>query len=119
MVALVSLASACYGALYALFGVVLHRRAMVIAVGYTLVFEFLVSLIPAVINRLTVQYRLRNLLFAWMDWWELLPKEAGDMFLGTEPAWVHLLVLAVGVLGILWLAAQIVQMREYATISDP
>lgn len=118
MVALVGLASVCYGAVYALFGVVLHRRAMVIAVGYTLVFEFLVSLIPAVINKLTVQYRLRNLLFSWMDWRELVLKEAGEIFLGTEPAWVHLLVLAVGAVGVLWIATQVVQMREYATISD-
>ncbi|MCU0961150.1 MAG: ABC transporter permease subunit [Pirellulaceae bacterium] len=118
MMALVTLASLCYGALYALFGVALHRRAMVIAVGYTLVFEFLVSFIPAVINKLTVQYRLRNLLFTWMDWWELVPKEAGDIFLGTEPAWLHLLVLGAGVVGVLWLATQVVQLREYATISD-
>lgn len=118
MMALTSLASVCYGALYALFGVALHRRAMVLAVGYTLVFEFLVSLIPAVINKLTVQYRLRNLLFAWMDWRELVPKEAEAIFLGMEPAWVHLLVLGAGVVGVLWLAIQIVQMREYATISD-
>jgi hypothetical protein len=118
MVVLVALASVSYGALYALFGVLLHRRAMVIAVAYTLIFEFLASLIPAVINKLTVQYRLRNLLFTGMDWWELLPKEAGEVFLGTEPAWLHVLVLGAGVAAVLWVASQIIQLKEYATVSD-
>ena len=96
----------------------LHRRAMVIAVGYTLIFEFLVSLIPAVINKLTVQYRLRGLLFTWMDWRGLMSPQAGEVFLGTEPAWLHLLILCGGVVVTLVVAVQVIQRKEYATVSD-
>jgi ABC-type transport system involved in multi-copper enzyme maturation permease subunit len=118
MVALVGIASVSYGAIYSLIGVALHRRAMVIAVGYTLIFEFLVSLIPAVINKLTVQYRLRGLLFTWMDWRGLISPQAGEVLLGTEPAWLHLLILCGGVVVTLVVAVQVIQRKEYATVSD-
>ncbi|NLX54557.1 MAG: ABC transporter permease [Planctomycetaceae bacterium] len=118
MVALVTLACLAYGAIYSLIGVWLHRRAMAIAVSYTLIFEFLVSFIPAVINKFTVQYRLRNLLFTWMDWWDLVPIEASTLFLGSERAWVHVLILCGIVVAVLGVAAQVIQRREYATIAE-
>ena len=118
LIALVGLATVAYGAVYSLIAVWLHRRAMVVAVAYTLIFEFLVSLIPAVVNRLTVQYRLRNLLFDWMDWRRLLPSEAGVLLLGKQPPWVHLLVLAGIVVGVLALSAQVIQRKEYASATD-
>ncbi len=104
--------------MYSLIGVWLHRRAMVIAVAYTLIFEFLVSLIPAVINKFTVQYRLRGLLFTWMDWRGLMTPQAGEVFLGTEPAWLHLLILCGVVVVTLVVAVQVIQRKEYATVSD-
>lgn len=118
IVALVAIASVSYGALYALFGVWLHRRAMVLAVAYTLIFELLVSLIPAVINKCTVQYRLRGLFVTWMDWRNLFPDDAKEVFLGDEPAWLHLTILAVGVLVVMTVALQLIQRKEYATASD-
>lgn len=118
IVALVAIASVSYGALYALFGVWLHRRAMVLAVAYTLIFELLVSLIPAVINKFTVQYRLRGLFMTWMDWQRLMNDEAKELFLGNEPAWLHLTILAVGVLVVMSVALQLIQRKEYATASD-
>ncbi len=118
MVALVAFSCVAYGAIYSLIGVWLHRRAMVLAVAYTLIFEFLVSLIPAVINKFTVQYRLRNLLFTWMDWWDLVPTGASNVFLGTEPAWLHVLILCGMVVGILIIAVQLIQHKEYATVAD-
>lgn len=118
MLGLVTFACLAYGAIYSLLGVWLLRRAMVVAVTYTLIFEFLVSLIPAVINKFTVQYRLRNLLFSWLDWWDFVPTEATIAFLGKEPAWLHILILVAIVVGILGIAAQVVQLKEYATVSD-
>lgn len=118
MVALVGLACVAYGAIYSFIAVWLHRRAMVVAVAYTLIFEFLVSLIPAVVNQLTVQFRLRNLLFDWMDWRKLLSNEAGGLLLGEQPPWVHLLVLATVTVGVLTLSAQVIQRKEYATAID-
>jgi ABC-type transport system involved in multi-copper enzyme maturation permease subunit len=117
-VALVAISSISYGAIYGLFGVWLHRRAMVLAVAYTLIFELLVSLIPAVINKFTVQYRLRGLFVTWMDWRRLMPEEAKELFLGNEPAWLHLTILAFGVVVVMSVAVQLIQRKEYATASD-
>ena len=63
---LIPLSCLAYGALYVFFGVLFLKRAMVAAVAYTFVSEVLVSFIPAVINRITVQYHLRSLLVKWM-----------------------------------------------------
>jgi ABC-type transport system involved in multi-copper enzyme maturation permease subunit len=118
MVSLVALACLAYGSIYSLIGVWLHRRAMVIAVAYTLICEFLVSFIPAVVNKLTVQYRLRNLLLTGMDWWDIVPSGAKTVLLGSEPAWLHLLVLAGITVGILVLALQVIQRKEYVTATE-
>jgi ABC-type transport system involved in multi-copper enzyme maturation permease subunit len=118
MVGLVALAGLTYGAIYSLLGVWLHRRAMVVAVAYTLSFELLVSIIPAVINKFTVQYRLRNLLVTWMDWWEIIPDEVTAVLMGTEPAWLHLLILAAVIIAVLIIALQLIQRKEYVTVSD-
>ncbi len=118
LVGLVALAGVAYGAIYSLIGVCLHRRAMVIAVAYTLIFEFLVSFIPAVINKFTVQYRLRNLLFAWLDWWDIIPPEATTVFLGNEPAWLHILVLIAAAAAVMAIAGQVIQRKEYVGAAE-
>ena len=120
IVALVAFSSVAYAALYSLIGVWLHRRAMVIAVAYTLIFELLVSLIPAVINKFTVQYRLRNLLFDWMHWRELIHEEAQgvEVFLGDEPTWLHIVILLGIVVGVLAIAAQVIQRKEYVSAAE-
>ena len=66
LAALVGLSSLAYRALFVLMGVLFLRRGMIVAVAYTFVFEFLVSMIPAMVNRFTIQYHLRNLLAKWM-----------------------------------------------------
>jgi hypothetical protein len=40
---------------------------MVFCVAYTAAVEVAVSFIPAVINRITVQYRLRSLFLSWLQ----------------------------------------------------
>jgi ABC-type transport system involved in multi-copper enzyme maturation permease subunit len=64
---LVLLSCPAYSAIYLLLGVINPRRAMVLAVAYSLLFELIVSLVPAVINKLTVHYRLRALMIDWCD----------------------------------------------------
>ncbi len=118
LIALVGLACLAYGALYSLIGVLLHRRAMVIAVAYTLIFEFLVSFVPAVINQFTVQFRLRNLLVDFMDWRSLFSKEASGILLGNQPAWLHVLTLLGVTLLLLAVATHFIQRQEYATAEE-
>ena len=54
-----------YAATYLFIGTLHPKRAMVIAVVYTVVAELLISFVPAIINQLTIQFRLRSLLIAW------------------------------------------------------
>ena len=115
---IVGLACLGYGALYSLIGVFMQRRAMVIAVAYTLVFEFLISIVPAVINQFTVQFRLRNLFVQFMSWRGLLPDELGEAFLGNQPAWLHILILGGFVATLLAVGMQAIQRKEYATADE-
>ena len=94
MVRLVLLSTPAYAAIYLLIGVLMPRRAMVLAVAYTLIFELMISFVPAVINKITVQYRLRSLAAEWCDlsFTEGSPTAAMTL-IGTEPVWQHIAVL--------------------------
>lgn len=117
LVALVALSCLAYGALFSLIGTLFHQRAMVIAVTYTLLFEFLISLIPALFNKFTISYRLRNLLVNWLPWRDRLDDNI-RMLLGNEPSWFHLLVLGVITIGLLVTAIQVIQRKEYVTARE-
>lgn len=60
------LSAAGRGAAYAVLAVAFPHRAMVFAVAYTLIVEFIVGWIPALINQFTVQFHVRCLLMRWM-----------------------------------------------------
>ena len=60
-----ALSAVSYSALYMMIGTLFHRRAMVFCVAYTAGVELFLGFFPAIINRLTIQYRLRSLLFMW------------------------------------------------------
>lgn len=60
------LSAISYSAVYLLIGAMFPKRAMVFAVMYTGLVEVVLGIIPAVVNRLTVQYRLRSLLMQWV-----------------------------------------------------
>ena len=64
----VVLASLAYGCLFAALGVIFHKRAMVFTVSYTLLIEVMVSMLPAVINKLSITYYLRSIVTRIMDW---------------------------------------------------
>lgn len=50
-----------YTAVFGAIGIVFHRRPMIVGLIYAVVFEVLLSFIPAVVNTLTVTYYLRSL----------------------------------------------------------
>lgn len=107
-----------YGAVYLLLGTLFPKRSMVIAVAYTLVFEFVVSMIPALVNTLTVQFRIRTLLWLWAD----LPLN-GEVnallaFVGDPPAWEHVFVLVAYTLVLVIAAVGVAQLREFPTSEE-
>lgn len=105
-----------YAAVYLVLGTLFSRRSLVIAVAYTLIFELGVSMVPAVINKLTVQYRLRALLVDWagfqidagVEGFETISKLLGD-----APAWWHVVVLIGYTAACLAAAVLLVRSREY------
>lgn len=116
MCALSVLSCFTHASLYVLIGSIFFRRTMVTAVFYTLVFEYGLSLVPAVANKLTVNYRLRGLLADWMQWEDV--RSAAENVFGTEPAATHVLVLVAMSMTLLWCALIRVAQAEYPTQQD-
>lgn len=119
MLRLVLLSVPSYAAIYLLLGVLLPRRAMVLAVAYTLILELVISFVPAVINKLTVQFRLRSLL---MDWCEFTlpndrPRGVAALF-DDSPAWVHITILLLLAPTLLAVAAAILRMSEFSAAAE-
>ncbi len=115
MTRLVLLSAPAYAAIYLVLGVVMPRRAMVLAVAYTLIFELLISFIPAVINKFTVQFRLRSLTVEWCDL-SLLTNEQQWMVMaqfGTEPPWHHVTALIVLILCLTGFAVILLRAKEF------
>lgn len=109
--ALVCLGSLCFAGLYMAIGVLAFQRAMVIAVIFTLIGEGIVPLIPAMINRFTVSYRLRSLFTEWMGDAEL-QSQAFEVF-GYESVTQHLSCMLIYMIVALLIALLVVGKREY------
>jgi ABC-type transport system involved in multi-copper enzyme maturation permease subunit len=109
---LACIACPAYAALYMALGTLFPQRAMAIAVAYTLVFELVVSWVPAIINKLTVQYRLLALL---QDWGSITFGNEMLILFGYSPAWFHVSMLASSTVGLLILSIVVVNLRELTT----
>jgi len=113
LAALTVLSTIVYSPLFAAIGCIAPRRAMLIAFSYTLIFEVLIALIPAVVNRITVQYHLRCLLTKWID---LGINDVEGRFLSSQssPAW-HVGCLLT--MSLLWtvVSLTVVHFRTYVT----
>jgi len=108
-----ALSCLAHASLYVLIGSVFFRRSMVTAVFYTIAIEYGLSAVPAVVNKLTINYRLRGLLANWMDW-EQARSTAENVF-GSEPTWVHLAVLAILSVTLLGVAIARIGLGEFPT----
>ncbi|MEM9828094.1 MAG: hypothetical protein AAF958_15995 [Planctomycetota bacterium] len=99
-----------FGSIYLLIGSILHRRAMVVAMLYTLMIEGVLGFLPATINRFTVSYRLRNLMIDWME--VSGPFAENEYLYQPEAAPVHLAAIATHWVVTLVLAVVILNRRE-------
>lgn len=107
------LSSIVHAALYVLIGAVFYRRTMVAAVFYTLLIEGAVSFIPALINKATINYRLRGLMANWMEWDEA--RSQAENIFGSESVSTHLMALLVILVLFLAVALWKVETTEYPT----
>lgn len=118
MAGLVCLSCPAYGAVYLLLGTLMPRRAMVLAVAYTLIFEFIISFVPAVINRITVQYRLRSLLEVWCDL-SLAGRQAAGLALAPDtPAWEHVAILVLFPPVLLLISVIVLRWSEFSSSAE-
>jgi ABC-type transport system involved in multi-copper enzyme maturation permease subunit len=118
LIRLVCLSCPAYAAIYLLLGTIMPRRAMVLAVAYTLIFELVISFVPAVINKFSVQYRLRALLVRWFEIPISEGRQGAMALIGDEPAWLHVTVLAIVIPTLLVLSVAILRRNEYTTSSE-
>lgn len=65
---LVVLSSISYCSLFCMLGVIMHKKPLITAVIYMIAFEGVISILPAVVNKITIHYYLRSMLVRWMDW---------------------------------------------------
>lgn len=66
MIVLVVLGSFAYGAVLALIGTIIQRRAMVVGMLYLVILEGVLSALPTTISQMTIAYRLQVLAIEWM-----------------------------------------------------
>jgi ABC-type transport system involved in multi-copper enzyme maturation permease subunit len=104
------------GAAYAVFAVAIPQRAMAFAVAYTVIFDYVVGWIPAVINQLTVQFHLRCLLVRWLDLSG--NTEALGVLFDDAPAWRHLLALGLFVGIVLPTAMGVLERRQFPSADE-
>jgi ABC-type transport system involved in multi-copper enzyme maturation permease subunit len=108
LMALSFLSCISYSAIFLLIGVIFPKRAMVFCVMYAAFVEVILGVIPALVNRLTIQYRLRSLLVQWV------PTNQG---VRNHPAFAYVFGDDRAVLHILWIVALIVVFLTAAIVT--
>ncbi len=88
------LSTVSYAAVFTFLGVLIPKRAVVVCVAYTTLLELAVATVPAVINRFTVQYRLRSLMFHWVELDDPNTQQALARISDTGNPLEHILILA-------------------------
>jgi ABC-type transport system involved in multi-copper enzyme maturation permease subunit len=113
------LSAVAYAAVFLFLGTVMLRRAMVMCMAYAFFVEIVLGSLPAVVNRLTMQYRLRSILVRWLE----LPKDVMDepmmsQAVGLEPVWQHILWLLGLSVVFLCGALVLVRTREFTAAAE-
>ena len=117
---LVVLSCLAYAAVFTLIGVLFPKRAMVVGVFYTILFEFVLAWVPAAVNLLTVQYRLRCLLVRWVG---VDASDFGDSplflaYFGEEGASWHIGLLLGMTVTFLGAAAVVLRWKEFTVDAE-
>jgi ABC-type transport system involved in multi-copper enzyme maturation permease subunit len=118
---LVTLSCFAYGAVFTLIGVMFPKRAMVVGVFFTIVFEVVLAWVPAAVNLMTIQFRLRCLLARWLGLDKTMVPSGNPVLLayfGDESAAWHFSVLMATTIGLLVAAAITVNRREFTAEAE-
>ncbi len=112
-----TLSALSYGTMYALIAVAVPQRAMIMALAYTLVVEYVVGFIPAIINQLTFQFRLRAMFVQWMGW-DDIPQGLSALTVSDQHSIVHFLSMIVMMGVIIATAFFILDRRQFVASDD-
>lgn len=104
-----------YNAIFVLLGFVAPRRAMVLALIYGVVFEFLMSFVPALVNNFTITYYLRSLVVDAVDL--EIPAQLSRVVGGASAQTACLAIGAMVVFG-LGFSALLAKRREYVVTGE-
>jgi len=108
-----------YGALYMMIGTLFHARAMVFCVVYTGAVELFLAMFPAVVNRMTIQFRLRSLLANWITIPERFDRPELYMYIASDESAVLQLMWLLSLTAIfLSVSFASVQVREFTTAAE-
>ncbi len=115
------LACISYGAIFSMLGTLFYKRAMVVAAGYLIGYEFFLGSVPAVVSKLTMRFHLQSLGIRWLGFF--LPFEGGPeqyaMLYGQPwPSWVHILILVATGLAALAAGGFIIVNRQYISAEE-
>lgn len=99
-----------YVALFVLFGFLIPRRAMIVALLYAIFFELILSFVPALVNEFTITYYLRSLVVGILDL--EIPREIARMVGGASPT-ASVFALVCIVVASLGLASMMAARKEY------
>jgi ABC-type transport system involved in multi-copper enzyme maturation permease subunit len=117
---LMCLSCISYSAVFLLIGVIIPKRAMVVGVIYAVVFEVGAAFIPAAVNLMTIQHRLRCILVRGMEMDIKLADEIPVFmaYFGEESTAWHVLVLCIMTALYLVAAALLLRFREFTFASE-
>lgn len=115
---LIVLGAFAYAAIFLVFGVVFHRRSMVLAVAYVVVMEFGVGFIPAMVNKITVLHHLSGLAIKWLDVRDLFPEDVLIQLGVNESVYQHLGMLIIAPMIVLAGTVYLIRTREYITADE-
>lgn len=117
LLALVVLSSTAYGAVYVLLGVLFLKRGMVVTVAYTCIVEVALTMVPAVVNQLTIDYRLRTILVRELGLVASLGRGARD-FVAAGSALEQAAILCGYALGALITAALVLKRKQLVVAEE-
>lgn len=114
----VLLSAVAYGAAYSFIGVVFLKRGIPVAVAYTLIMEVVLTMVNAVVNEMTVAYRLHSIGLNRLSKTSLPPLEVNQLppFLKVAAvdtsSWLHIGILAIYSVVVLMAGAYVIHRRE-------
>ena len=119
ILSLAALSAPAYSAAYLLLGAIFPRRSMVFCVMYTGGVEVILGSFPAIINRITVQFRLRSLLVQWLPLDDTIRNSpAMEYAVGTSSPTSHIVGIATLTLAFVIAAITLTRFREFTSATE-